>query len=193
LVNISKSDAAGALATIESAGARSSQVQRYRRLASYLITWGIVWLVANSASDFAPHQIGSIWLTSSLLGVAATGYLGWRQQRLALGGGYSNGRHAEQSWRWWLCFLVIAAFIVTTIAVVPPMGARQQDTFLSMFWTFLYLAIGIWAGWRLFTIGLVATILILVGFYVIHEHYFLYMGWVSGGALIAGGLWLRRL
>jgi hypothetical protein len=62
-----------------------------------------------------------------------------------------------------------------------------------MFWTFLYLAVGAWVGWRLFTIGLVATVLIVVGFYAIHAHYFLYMGCVSGGALIAGGLWLRRL
>src|SRR5580658_1361527 len=50
-----------------------------------------------------------------------------------------------------------------------------------------------WLGWRLFMIGLAATLLILLGYYGIHSHYFLYMGCVSGGALMAGGLWLRRL
>ncbi len=38
-----------------------------------------------------------------------------------------------------------------------------------------------------------ALCLILLGYYGVHSHYFLYMGCVSGGALIAGGLWLRRL
>ena len=92
-----------------------------------------------------------------------------------------------------LCFLVAVAFEMTAMAVLSPADDRQQDTFLSMFWTFLYMAVGAWTGWRLFAIGLAATLLILLGYYGVHSHYFLYMGWVSGGALVAGGLWLRRL
>ena len=99
----------------------------------------------------------------------------------------------DQGWRWMLCFLVAIAFQVTALAVLPAADGRQQDTFSSMFWTFLYMAIGAWTGWRLFAIGLAATLLILLGYYGVHSHYFLYMGCVSGGALIAGGLWLRRL
>jgi hypothetical protein len=55
------------------------------------------------------------------------------------------------------------------------------------------MAIGAWIGWRLFIIGLAATLLILLGYYGVHSHFFLYIGCVSGGALMAGGMWLRKL
>jgi hypothetical protein len=191
-MNINQDDAALALAAIDAAGARSSQLQHYRRFAPYLILWGSIWLVANSVSDLAPDQSGTVWLVLSLLGAAASFWLGVRQHApVAAGGTTRTGQ--EQSWRWMLCFLVIVAFQVTVLAVLPPLDGRQQDTFVSMFWTFLYMGVGAWLGWRLFTIGLAATLLILLGYYGIHSHYFLYMGCVSGGALIAGGLWLRRL
>jgi membrane protease YdiL (CAAX protease family) len=191
-MNINKDEAALSLAAIEAAGARSTQLQRYRRFAPFLILWGSIWLLANSVSDLAPAQSGTVWLVLTLLGAAASCWIAWRQHA-AVDEGSSPRRRLDQSWRWILCFLVIIAFQVTAIAVLPPSDDRQQDTFFSMFWTFLYMAVGAWAGWRLFTIGLAATLLILFGYYGVHSHYFLYMGCVSGGALMAGGLWLRRL
>jgi hypothetical protein len=191
-MEIDKSEAALALAAIDAAGARSIQLQRYRRFAPFLILWGAIWLLANSVSDLAPAESGTAWLALTLLGAAASGWLGRRQHAAATDGSTPRTR-TYQGWRWMLCFLVIIAFQVAAIAVLPPADGRQQDTFFSMFWTFLYMAIGAWAGWRLFTIGLAATLLILLGYYGVHSHYFLYMGCVSGGALMAGGLWLRRL
>jgi hypothetical protein len=191
-MNIDKSEAALALAAIDTAGARSAQLQSYRHFAPFLILWGAIWLLANSVSDLAPARSAAVWLTLSLLGTAASFWLGWRRHAAAAEAGIPRTR-LNQSWRWMLCFLVIVAFQVATIAVLPPSDARQQDTFLSMFWTFLYMALGAWTGWRLFVIGLTATVLILFGYYGVHNHYFLYMGCVSGGALMAGGLWLRRL
>jgi hypothetical protein len=191
-MKIEKSEAALALAAIDAAGARSTQLQRYRRFAPFLMLWGAIWLLANGVSDLAPAQSGTVWLALSLLGATASCWLGWRQHAAAAEGGAPRTR-LNQSWRSMLCFLVIVAFQVAAFAVLPPMDSRQQDSFISMFWTFLYMAIGAWAGWRLFIVGLAATLLILFGYYGVHSHYFLYMGCVSGGALMAGGLWLRRL
>jgi len=191
-MDIDQNEAAVALATIDAASARSSQLQRYRRFAPYLILWGSIWLLANTVSDLAPAQSGTAWLALSLLGTAASFWLGARQGAAVAERGATRTRQ-QQSWRWLLCFLVIVAFQIAVLAVLPALDARQQDTFISMFWTFLYMGVGAWLGWRLFTIGLAATLLILLGYYGVHSHYFLYMGCVSGGALIAGGLWLRRL
>jgi hypothetical protein len=190
-MSIDKTEAALALAAIDTAGARSVQLQRYRRFAPYLILWGAIWLLANGVSDLAPAQSNTVWLALTLLGAAASFWLG-RHQHAAAEGGIPRTR-LDQGWRWMLCFLVVIAFLVTAMAVLPPMDGRQQDSFISMFWTFLYMAIGAWTGWRLFAVGLIATLLILLGYYGVHSHYFLYMGCVSGGALMAGGLWLRRL
>jgi len=191
-MNIDKSEAALALAAIEAAGARSTRLQRYRRFAPFLILWGVIWLVANTVSDLAPVHSGSVWLALTLVGTAASYWLGSRQHA-AVAQGDTPRTRLDQGWRWMLCLFVVFAFQVTAIAVLPPADGRQQNTFFSMFWTFLYMAIGAWTGWRLFAIGLTATLLVLAGYYGVHSHYFLYMGCVSGGALIAGGLWLRRL
>jgi hypothetical protein len=191
-MNIDKNEAALSLAAIDAAGARSTQLQRYRRFAPYLILWGAIWLLANTVSDLAPVQSGTAWLALTLLGASASYWLG-RRQHTASAEDSTARTGPGQGWRWMLCFLVIVAFQVAAIAVLPPSDGRQQDTFFSMFWTFLYMAIGAWTGWRLFTIGLAATLLILLGYYGVHSHYFLYMGCVSGGALMAGGMWLRHL
>jgi hypothetical protein len=191
-MSIDKTEAALALAAIDTAGARSVQLQRYRRFAPYLILWGVIWLLANGVSDLAPAQSNTVWLALTLLGAAASFWLGRHQHAAAAEAGIPRTR-LDQGWRWMLCFLVVIAFLVTAMAVLPPMDGRQQDSFVSMFWTFLYMAIGAWTGWRLFAVGLIATLLILLGYYGVHSHYFLYMGCVSGGALMAGGLWLRRL
>ena len=155
-MNMDQNEAALALATIDAARARSSQLQRYRRFAPYLILWGTIWLLANTVSDLAPARSGSVWLVLSLLGAAASFWLGARQQA-AVADRASTRTRQEQSWRWMLCFLVIVAFQITVLAVLPPLDPRQQDTFISLFWTFLYMGLGAWLGWRLFTIGLAAT------------------------------------
>ena len=191
-MEIDKSEAVLSLAAIDAAGARSTQLQRYRRFAPFLILWGAIWLLANGASDLAPAQAGNVWLALTLLGATASWWVGWRQSAAAAVGATPR-RGLDQGWRWMLCFLVVITFQTVAIAVLPPMDSRQQSAFVSMFWTFFYMAIGVWTGWRLFTIGLAATLLILLGYYGVHSHYFLYMGCVAGGALIAGGLWLRRL
>jgi hypothetical protein len=191
-MEINKGEAALALASIDAADARSTQLQRYRRFAPFMILWGAIWLLANSLSDLAPVQSGAIWLVLTLLGATVSFWFS-RRQSAALAVDASSRRGLGQGWRWGVCFLVLVAFQATAIAVLQPVGGRQQDTFLSMFWTFLYMAVGAWTGWRLFAIGLAATLLILLGYYGVHTHYYLYMGCVSGGALIAGGLWLRRL
>lgn len=191
-MEIQKSEATVALMAIDAAGARSAQLQRYRRFAPFLILWGAIWLLANGVSELAPYHSGTAWLSLSLLGAVVSYWIG-RRQHAAFDLDSAVGERSGQGGRWALCFLVVGAFLATAIAVLSPADARQEDTFVSMFWTFLYMAIGAWAGWRLFTIGLVATLLILLGYYGVHSHYFLYMGCVSGGALIAGGLWLRRL
>jgi hypothetical protein len=187
-----KSEAALALAAIDAAGARSAQWQRYRRFAPYLILWGAIWLLANTVSDLFPAQAGAVWLVLSLLGAVASCWLGRRQHAVDAEAG-ALGKRLDRGWRGILCFLVIIAFLVAAVTVLAPSDGRQEDTFISMFWTFLYMAVGVWTGWRLFAIGLAATLLILLGYFGVHSHYFLYMGCVSGGALMAGGLWLRRL
>ena len=87
---------------------------------------------------------------------------------------------------------MLIAFFIATELVLPNLSPRQNSAYLSLFWAFAYMFAGVWRAWRLFTIGLVTALLILFGYFELQEHYFLWMGVVGGGALLAGGLWLRR-
>jgi hypothetical protein len=69
----------------------------------------------------------------------------------------------------------------------------QINAFISLFWTFAYMVAGIWIGWRLAAIGLVASAAILFAYVALEQHYFLVAGLAGGGSLILGGLWLRRV
>jgi hypothetical protein len=184
-VNISKDDATRALAEITAAGASSARWQHYRRFAPYLIMWGSIWVVANSVTDLHPAAGGLTWLVLSVLGSIGSFWLGASSSRTeARGRGH---------WRWGLCFALILGFFVANFAILPQLSARQQSAYISLFWAFLYAVTGAWLGLRLLLIGLATVALILVGYFLVDAHFFLYMGVVTGSSLILGGLWLRRI
>jgi hypothetical protein len=131
-MEIKKSEATVALMAIDAAGARSTQLQRYRRFAPFLILWGAIWLLANSVSELAPSHSGAAWLSLSLLGAAVSYWLGRRQHAaFDLDSGSGPWARAGQGRRWALCFLVIVAFLTAAMAVLSPADARQEDTFAT--------------------------------------------------------------
>ena len=86
---------------------------------------------------------------------------------------------------------VMMAFIATMILIAQPSSADEGNAMVSIFFPFMYMAAGIWAGWRLFAIGLVTAIAIIVGYFWMREYFDIWMGVFGGGSLIAGGIWLR--
>ena len=74
-MNIDKNEATLALAAIDAAGARSTQLQRYRRFAPFLILWGVIWLLANTVSDLAADLAGIAW--PALTRLAPSPAAGW--------------------------------------------------------------------------------------------------------------------
>ena len=72
-------------------------------------------------------------------------------------------------------------------------SGREVHSVFGLVFGFIYWSSGIWTGWRMAALGVALVALTLVGFYAVRGWYSLYMGVVSGGALILGGLWLRRV
>jgi hypothetical protein len=89
--------------------------------------------------------------------------------------------------------VAVLGFFPAMLSVLAPLEPMQGNAFISLFWAFAYMVGGAWLGLRLFITGAVTAVAVLVGYFLLKEHYYLWMAACGGGSLILGGLWLRKL
>jgi hypothetical protein len=192
-MNISREDAAAALASVESADRRMETLRGYHNIAPYLLLWGAVWFVANIVEDRWPARGPAAWLTGILIGCAGTAVVVVTQARSRTRLGLTSPeRRRQRSLGFGLLGVTVLAYFLAMGTVLGPLDARQANAFISLFWAITYMAVGSWLGLRLFLTGLIAVIAIVAGYLYIHEHFSLWMAVCGGGSLMLGGLWLRR-
>ena len=192
-MNVSRDEAAQALEEIDRAGGRMRQLGLYADSAPMFVLWGLIWLVANLVTEFAPAWSSRAWLTGLAVGVPLTIFFSARQgRRNGARIRQAGGDARAQGRRMALHTVTTACFFVSIMIIVSPLSARQQVAFISLFFAAGYAYGGIWAGWRLYAIGAVTAAAVMFGFLVLQQHFFLWMALVGGGALLAGGLWLRK-
>jgi hypothetical protein len=192
-MNISRQDAAQALASVESADHRMDTLRAYRDSAPYLQLWGAVWFIANAASDLWPREESSIWLLATVIGSAVTaGIVVWQGRRRLRVGRYSPERARRIGRGFAMLAITILAYFASMHLILGHLDARQANAFISLFWAFTYMAAGAWLGVRLFLTGVVAVVAIVAGYLYVHEHFALWMAFFAGGSLMLAGFWLRR-
>ena len=192
-MNISREDAAAALASVESADRRMDTLRGYRYMAPYLQLWGAVWFIANLVEDHWPARANAAWLAGILIGCAGTAVLVVMQARTRTRLGLTSPeRSRRRSLGFALLGLTVLAYFIAMGVVLGPLDARQANAFISLFWALGYMAVGSWLGMRLFLTGLITVIAIMVGYLYVHDHFALWMAFFGGGSLLLGGLWLRR-
>jgi hypothetical protein len=184
---ISHEEAANALQQVGEAHDKAVLVERYRNASPFLILWGAIWMLADSLSDFYPRDVGLIWNTASLFGIAVSFAIGWRLGTTQRGG----TRH--YSWRLAATMAAVFAYFAATGAVLPQMTPLEIGEWISLFFGFAYVVVGIWAGWRILAVGAAMVVLILFGAFGLSSHQYLWLGLLSGGALLLGGFWLRKV
>lgn len=191
---ISKHEASTSLREIAAVHQRSATLQNYQHFVPYMIIWGVVCLFANGLCDFYPAQAGLVWPVLSILGGGASFMLGARTKALRRAASGSSAHEAvtHQGWRTALTAVVLFGFFYATFAVLPATGNLQATAFISLFFMFAYMIHGAWAGLRVFLIGFIAAAAILYGYFALSTHQYLWIGVCAGGALIAGGLWVKK-
>ena len=193
-MNVTRDEAARALEDIGQAGSRMRRLGRYADLAPSFMLWGLIWFAANLVTEFRPELASLAWMVGSLLiGTPLTLFFTIRYARrtgarLRQAGVDSKALGGQMA----LLGGIAWAFFASIIAVTAPLNGRQVDAFISLFFAFAYAIGGVWGGWRLIAIGGTTAAAILFGYFAIHQHFYLWMGVVGGGALFAGGLWLRK-
>jgi hypothetical protein len=192
-MNISRDDAAAALAAVESADHRMGTLRSYHYLSPFLLLWGAVWFVANLVGDRWPARGPAAWQAAILIGCAATaGVVVAQNRRRSRLGQVSPERTRRMRLGFALLGITILAYFIAMGVVLGPLDPRQANAFISLFWALTYMAVGSWLGLRLFLTGLVTVVAILAGFLYVHAHFALWMAFFGGGSLMLGGLWLRR-
>ena len=174
-------EAADALRDIEQTGRRSGQAVGYRYAAPYFIVWGVVWMVGYAGTDLFPARAGWIWLAAIAGGAIASAVVG-RGRAM---------RGAMQGWKSFALVAIVFLFIYATYAVMWPVAPRQQSAFVPLLAGAVYSGVGVFAGVRWIVAGATVAALTLAGFFLIHQHYDLWMAAVGGGGLVLAGLWMR--
>ena len=188
-MTLDKAQAARALADIDHSQRYSSSLYSYGRASPYLIVAGVMWLVADLLTQFSPFDKAWIWPVVSLVGTIGSIMFTFGQTRRDAKSQPSGKRNLF--WRFMAVWLAVFAFMVATFTIYGLDDGRQQHSFIGVFFGCVYVAVGVFMGWRMVAIGAALAVLSMVGFFAVHDYYLAYMGVVGGGALIVSGLWLR--
>jgi hypothetical protein len=179
-MSITEENAAEAIRLVEEAAQRSKSLRGYQSAAPHLILWGVIYAVAYSGAYFQPDQSGLVWLVLVPSGVIGDVLISWR----------------DRTCNWGLftgIFLTFFAFVAATISIMHPRDPRQVAAFVPLVVAAAYAVLGMRLGRRLVFIGLALGLLTLIGFFALSSIFMLWMAAVGGGALVLGGLWLKRV
>lgn len=177
---LSPQDAAGALREIETAQARSATLHGYARSSPQLLLWGVLWMIGYGLNDLFPRHGGAIWAAIVPIGLIA-GFVALR--RAGSGAG----------WRYGAVALTLVAFFCAAFFILRPIHDRQIAALIPLAVGTAYVMAGIWRGPRYVITGIAVAALTLAGFFLVTEHFFLWMAAVGGASLIMAGIWLKRV
>jgi len=170
------------LADVDSVVARVKQSRIYRRSGDILIVWGALHLARFALFRLAPVFASAGWFSVDLVGVAATLWI--------LRGETGYGRRFP--WRLAAAYALFYGFGWIWADVIGEMGPRQLTAFWPMLFEFGFAVAGLWFGWAFFVIGVGAAALTTAAFLWSGASYWLTIALISGGSMIAAGLWMRR-
>ena len=137
-------------------------------------------------SDLFPNQVGTIWLSADLFGVIASLVLAKRKRT-------HKGIGQSVAWRLGGMAASIGLFAFCTLLVFEVRSGRQITCYFGLMVACGYSIAGCWSGLRWLIAGVVMGVLTLSGYFMLPEHYNLWMGCVGGGTLALTGVWMRRV
>jgi hypothetical protein len=185
-MTVDREEASALLADVKGTEDRVHQLLIYSRISHYLFLWGAIWLVGFTATYFYREQSNVIWLVLQPVGFLATVALVAR--RVARSSGEKSFAIAARAG-----VSVLSIVLFGTLWVhLTDMAWREQVTFWPTLLSFLLFLFGLWVG-RAIALGAIVLFAVsFLGYYVAGDYLHLWMAVVVGGALIAGGFWLRR-
>jgi hypothetical protein len=100
---------------------------------------------------------------------------------------------SERTWRYAAVIFAIFIFVFATFVVMWPVNGRQVAAFIPLLVALTYVLKGIWRGVRYVGLGIAVSAFTLLGFFLVKDHFLLWMAVVGGGSLILASIWFRRV
>ena len=186
-MNVSPSEAEEALAAIQTMAQKTRQSIASGGTYITLIVTGIIWLIGFMCTQFLPKEIvGYIWTGLSILGTAVGTVLGFR-----MGKRVRNPATAATAKRVGLYWLFLVFFCTVTIAVAWPLDGKQVTVLIVLFAMIGHLAMGLLLSFAAVWWPLPITALVLISYFLLPGLFYLWMGVLGGGGMIALGLYIR--
>jgi hypothetical protein len=185
-MNISPSEAEEALAAIQ----RMEQKTRHAIASSgtyvTMIVTGIVWLIGFVCTQFLPEISAYVWTGMSILGSILGTLWGFRMgQRVRSPAFSATAKRAITFW------LLLIGYCIAAIAIAKPTDGKQVTAFIILFIMIGQLSMGLLISFSVVWWALPITVLALVGYFFLPDIFYLWMGILGGGGMIALGLYIR--
>jgi hypothetical protein len=190
-MDLSPEQASSALGDIASAQRRFAVFVGYQHAAPHFWLWGVIWLIGYSVTDLQPRYAGEAWLALNVVGFLTGAWLARGSQAPA-----DRARDAARgSWdlpalQVLFVGLAFTGFIGATFVLFAPTPA-QFGAFPALLVGFAYTVVGVWGGVRWLVAGISLTVLTMVGYLLVSQHFMLWMAVFGGGTLIASGFWMK--
>jgi hypothetical protein len=185
-MRVDRASAQNALDSIALVEARTAQAAVYGASSAIMILWGVVVILANVAEQVVPGAAGPTWLAAWATGLAGTALAGWRWRRRS-----SEGRWTAFRLVWAQAVLILFGILI--VGLLPISNPRQLAAFWPLLFMMAYVIAGLWVGRFFVLCGILVSALTVVGYLYGGAWLPLWMAVVNGGALVAGGIYLRQV
>jgi hypothetical protein len=184
-MDINPSEAESALASIRQTEDQMRKAVNASGGGYQMLIWGIIMMIGYTLNQFADRlsvaTIAGTWITLSVIGNFVSVMMSVRMARKF---------HSPYGARIGAMLPIFILFGLVGALFVHPAGPREINLLIYLL-VMLWLAMmGLWVKLSLLWISLVFTGLMLFGYMVLPDYFFLWLAIVGGGALIGSGLFL---
>jgi hypothetical protein len=187
-MNISPNEAEEALAAIQNMTHKTRQAIASSNAHISLIITGTIWLIGFVCTQFLSDSLllTYIWIGLSVVGSLLAGVLNMR-----LGKRVRSPSAGATAKRIALVWLLLALYGLAAIALTWPIEGKQLTMFIVLFVILGWMAMGVLLSFSSIWPGLFIIALALVGYFLLPAYFYLWMGILVGGGLIAFGIYIR--
>ncbi len=187
-MNISYEEAQTSLSSVKNVMSQTHRAIASSNANPLLIIWGILWIIAFTATHFNMAYAAVIFSAMSVVGGIGTALI----FRAFFTKAPVKDASQKTGWRIISFWIFLFVFIFIWLMLLAPFNGMQCNAFICTVVMFAYIVMGLWFGSNFMIIlGLAITGVTLVGFYLLTSHYYLWMAVIGGGVLLGTGLYLR--